>query len=56
MGYKKNSLSLLFELLKLVITLGLEEYIANRQSLIDNENLWVNVYGNCKGKTHEHTA
>ena len=56
MGHKKNSLSLLFELLKLVITLGLEEYVTNRQGLIDNENLRVNIYGYCKGKTHEHTA
>ena len=56
MGHKKNSLSLLFELLKLVITLGLEEYVTYRQSLIDNKDLRVNIYGNRKGKTHEHTA
>ena len=56
MAYKENGFSFFLELFKFVIALCLEEYVSYRQSLVYDENLRVNVDGNCESQTHKHTA
>ena len=56
MAYKQNCLTELLELLKLVITLGLEKYVAYGKCFINNKYLRVNIYCNRKCKSYKHTA
>ena len=39
-----------------MIAFCLEKYITNRQCLIYNQDLRIDIDGNCKGKTYKHTA
>ena len=56
MGNKNNRLSCFFKLIKLPVTLGLEENITNTQGFIYNENIRFHIDCNCKSKTCKHTA
>ena len=56
MAYEDDGLSISLKLFEFRIALCLEKYISNGQRLVDDQNLRVNVYCNCKSKTHKHTA
>ena len=53
---KQNRLALFFEILKLALTFRLKKDIADRQCLIDDQDLRINVDGNRKCQAHKHTA
>ena len=55
-AYKENGSSHIFKFFKFTITFCLEEHVANRKSLINDQNLRVNVDCNSKSQTNEHTA
>ena len=53
---KQNRLPLLLEFFELPITLCLEENISDRQCLIDNQNLRIDIDRHSKSQPHKHTA
>ena len=56
MADEKYRLALLLELLELVIALCLEEHVADTESLIDDQNLRVDVDGHRERESYEHSA
>ena len=56
MTYDNQSLARLDELLNPCNTFLLERFIANRQNLIHQENIWVSMHSYRKRKTQVHTG
>ena len=56
MADKDDRLALRLEILELFITFCLEKHVSDRQRLIDNEDLRINVDRHRKRQTHKHTA
>ena len=53
---KQNCLALLLEFFELPITLCLEKDVPDRQCLIDNQNLRIDIDRHSKSQPHKHTA
>ena len=56
MAYEQDRLALLLEFLKLVITFRLEEHVADGQRLIHDQDLRLDIDGQRKSQTDEHTG
>ncbi len=56
MADKQDGFPLLLEFIKLMIALGLEKHVADRQCLIDDQNLRLNVNRDRESQADEHAA
>ena len=56
MGYQDDGNSLVQQFFQSLVTLLTEEYVAYRQSLIDQQNIRIEADGDGKGQPHEHAA
>ena len=56
MGNKQDRFSLSLEVLKLAVALGLEEHVSHRQCLVHDQDLRIDIDGNCEGKPDKHAA
>ena len=53
---KQDRLAFFFEILKFAVTFCLEKNVSDRQCLIHDQDLWIDIDGNGKCQPHKHTA
>ena len=55
-AYKQDRLAFFFEILKFAVTFCLEKNVSDRQCLIHDQDLRIDIDGNGKCQPHKHTA
>ena len=56
MGNEQDRFPFPLKVFKLTVALRLEEYVSNRQRLVDDQDLRIDVDCDSKGKSYEHAA